>query len=376
MNTMNRREILRGGMLGFGVLGAATVKLPCAGAEPRADEGVSRTLAEVRDKHRLPGLVGAVIRGGTIASIGAVGVRKVGDPRPIQPGDQVHLGSDTKAMTATMVGTLVDEGKLGWATTVREVFAARAADLHRDFQGVTLWELLTHRAGLPANGPWRGLKGKTTTEQRRDLLARMMSVAPVSPPGTKFAYSNVGYALAGLMAEEVTGRSWETLMRERLFTPLQMASAGFGPPGTVGEVDQPWGHRPIGKIFLPAQADNAPALGPAGTVHCTMGDWARFAGQHMREAKGGPRLLKPDTLRKLHTPPKGETYAGGWIVVERPWAGGPALTHAGSNTMWFATIWVAPVRNFAIAVATNAGGEGAQTACDEAVGALIKHHLT
>jgi CubicO group peptidase (beta-lactamase class C family) len=344
--------------------------------EPRADEPLSRTLAEIRDKHRLPGLIGAVARGATIANIAAVGLRKIGDTQPIQPGDQVHLGSDTKAMTATMIGTLVDEGKLGWSSTVREIFRARAAKLNREFQGVTLWELLTHRAGLPHDGPWRNLKGETTTDQRRDLLARMMSAAPGSPPGTKFAYSNVGYALAGLMAEEVTGRSWETLMRERLFTPLGMTAAGFGPPGTPGKVDQPWGHVAIGGLFLPSQQDNPAPLGPAGTVHCTMADWARFGAQHMPEVKRETRLLKPATLQKLHTPPKGDLYAGGWGAIERPWAGGIALTHAGSNTMWYAIIWVAPVRNVALLVATNAGGQRASTACGEVIEALARDHVS
>ena len=69
---------------------------------------------------------------------------------------------------------------------------------------------------------------------------------PSARPGTSI-YSNVGYALAGLMAEQVTGHSWEDLMRKRVFEPLGMLSAGFGPPGHAGRVDQPWGHQPIGK---------------------------------------------------------------------------------------------------------------------------------
>jgi len=377
---MNRRDLLHSGLLGALAWGAGAGRLRGQEAKaekgPAADERVNKALDEVREKHHLPGLIGAVARGGAIAAIGAVGVRKVGYKKPIEIGDEVHIGSDTKAMTATMIGTLVDEKKLGWSATVREVFGDKAARLHKDFQAVTLWDLLTHRAGLPADGPWWGLKGKTTTDQRRDLLTRMMSPKPKSPPGKKFAYSNVGYALAGLMAEQVTGRSWEVLMQERVFTPLQMKSAGFGAPGASGAVDQPWGHHILGGAPVPSQTDNSPPLGPAGTVHCTMADWAKFAGQHMKDIKGEPRLLKPETLEKLHTPPKGEQYAGGWIVADRPWAGGTALTHSGSNTMWYATIWIAPVRNFAMLVATNVGGAQAQAACDQAVGALIGLRLT
>ena len=74
----------------------------------------------------------------------------------------------------------------------------------------------------------------------------------------------------------------------------------------------------------------------------------------------------------LHTPPSGGDYAGGWMAVDRPWAGGKALTHSGSNTMWYCTIWLAPARDFGILVATNKGGDGAVKACDEASGELIR----
>lgn len=340
----------------------------------RASEAVNRALAPIRDQHQLPGLIGGIVRGDRLESIGVVGVRKLGSPALFRVSDQVHIGSDTKAMTATMIGSLVDEGKLGWSTTIAEAFPDTAKKVHPGFRKVTLWELLTHRAGLPANGPWRLLgKSRSTTDQRRVLMAGMLQSAPQTKPGTKFAYSNVGYALAGLMAEQVTGQSWETLMRQRLFEPLDMASAGFGPPGTKGKVDQPWGHESKGKTFEPRQEDNAPALGPAGTVHCTMADWARFASLHLRAAQGKPRLLKEETFRKLQTPPPGSDYAGGWLVVERPWAGGHALSHSGSNTMWYATIWVAPERDFALLTATNAGGDAASQACDEAIEALVKH---
>jgi CubicO group peptidase (beta-lactamase class C family) len=334
---------------------------------PKPDERVNRGLAEVRDKHKLPGMVGAVLRGDRLAAIGAVGVRKKGSEEPFRVDNLVHIGSDTKAMTATMLATLVEDGKLSWSSTVRDVFPARAKALHRDFQGVTLWQLLTHRAGLPANAAWWGLKGRTPTEQRRDLLAKAMSPAPRSKPGSTYLYSNVGYALAGLMAEQVADAPWEDLMRERVFEPLGMATAGFGPPGSPGQVDEPWGHSSGG---TPRQGDNPPVLGPAGTVHVSLPDWARFAALHLRGAQGKAQLLEASTFRRLHTPPAGD-YAAGWIVVDRPWAGGRALTHSGSNTMWHCTVWLAPARDFGVLVATNQGGDDAASACDEASEGLI-----
>ena len=64
-----------------------------------------------------------------------------------------------------------------------------------------------------------------------------------------------------------------------------------------------------------------------------------------------------------------------WIVTDRPWAGGRALTHSGSNTMWYCTVWIAPARDFAVLVTTNQGGDEAAKACDEASWALIQDHI-
>ena len=87
---------------------------------------------------------------------------------------------------------------------------------------------------------------------------------------------------------------------------------------------------------------------------------------------GDALLLEPATFRVLHTPPAGSEYAGGWFVANRTWAGGRILMHNGSNTMWYASIWLAPSRNFAILAAANHGGDGAAKACEEAVAGLTR----
>ncbi len=351
----------------------ARAQVDSSASPVQADERTNRVLAPVRDEHHLPGLIGAILVESRLATIGALGIRKIGFPAPITVTDQVHLGSCTKTMTATLIGMLVEDRKLGWNSTFRDIFPEEASTFHPQFQGVTVSQLLTHRAGLPHDGPWWQLPGQTGTQMRYSLLlSKILKEAPLFRPGTNYAYSNVGYAFAGLMAEQVTGESWESLLERRLFQPLGMASAGFGIPGHLGDVSQPWGHRLVGKDIRPVQIDNATSLGPAGTVHCSVPDWAKFAALHLGNATGTPRLLKPSTLETLHTPPPGRDYAGGWLVFERSWAGGRALTHSGSNTTFYATIWLAPVRNFAILVATNVGGKPAETACDQAVQALLR----
>ena len=162
----------------------------------------------------------------------------------------------------------------------------------------------------------------------------------------------------------------------RVFEPLQMTTAGFGGTGTPGQIDQPWPHTADGEPTAengPAM-DNPPVMGPAGRVHCSIQDWAKFVQDQLRGDRGESALLQPATYQTLHTPPGGGNYALGWITVERDWGGGKVLNHGGDNTMNFANVWVAPKRDFAILVCANQSGDTAFQATDAAVGELIKLH--
>ncbi len=96
---------------------------------------------------------------------------------------------------------------------------------------------------------------------------------------------------------------------------------------------------------------------------------------HLRGEQGKPGLLKPETFKRLHTPPFGGDYAFGWLITDGEWAGGRALTHAGSNTQNYALVRMAPRRNLAVLVTTNQGGDKAAKACDQAAAALMGFYL-
>jgi CubicO group peptidase (beta-lactamase class C family) len=339
-----------------------------------ADMNISEVLEPILRAHNLPAMAGAIVTGKGLASIGAVGVRKAGTDIAVTVADGWHLGSDTKTMTAAMIGALVEKGNLTWETTIEQVFADQARPLAPVLQKVTLLQLLSHRSGLPANILWNVVpKTIPTREQRHFVLKSLASVKLLAEPGAEYLYSNLGYVIAAAMAETAADESWENLMTKMIFEPLGMTSVGYGGLGTPGHVDQPWAHLPNGKPVAGngPDWDNPPVMGPAGRVHCTLGDWAKFITDQLRGARGEKALLKTETYRKLQTPPFGGDCALGWLVVERSWGGGMVLTHAGSNTMNFAVVWAAPLRDFAVLVVTNQGGPAAAKACDEAAAAMI-----
>jgi CubicO group peptidase (beta-lactamase class C family) len=235
--------------------------------------------------------------------------------------------------------------------------------------------LLTHRAGTPDNSHDYGAKNDQVTVQRLKYLDATINQPPASEAG-KFVYSNAGYIIVGTILERITGKPWETLMRERLFKPLGMNSAGFGPPSTATAVDQPWGHVFAAGQYQPRHGDNPPALGPAGTVHCSIADYLKFADFHASGGKRPAGLLAPELMEKLHTPPSGATYAMGWGTGTRDWAKGTVLTHAGSNTMNYFIVWIAPHIDFSVAAAANAAGSTVAKDLDEIVGKLVKRYAS
>jgi D-alanyl-D-alanine carboxypeptidase len=347
------------------------------GAQP---DDVSATLEPFRAAAGAPAMAGAVFRGGKLAALGATGVRKLGAPAQVTGGDLWHLGSDTKAMTATLIGIYVDAGMLHFSDTIAALFPGETID--PGYRNVTIDQLLHHRGGLPGDIPaaiWAQMwTDGASTGARISAVRAMLARPPAQAPGT-FVYANAGYMVAGAALERAAGDTWEHLITEKLWGPLRMSSCGFGAPGTAGQVDQPWGHQTNGDgSFTPldpgsAGSDNPPSLGPAGTAHCTIADWGKFLALHVAGARGEPTsVVSIATLKHLQTPPAGGDYAGGWFVTSRGWAGGPALTHTGSNTLWRATTWLAPAKNLAFVVATNCASPAAEIQVDAAFGPLIQ----
>lgn len=322
----------------------------------------------------VPSLVAAVVVGGETRAAGAVGVRKRGDDTPVTISDKYHIGSCAKAMTATLAGVLVEQGMLAWETGLREVFPDTA--MHPACEAITLRQLLSHSSGLPAfTNPETedaglvktvlGARG-TSVQGRLEVVSAVLNREPLSPPGTAFSYSNMGYVTASAMFEKLTQTPFETLLQRDVFRPLGLTTAGFGAPGTPGKIDEPYGHSPE-PVEPGPDADMPPVLAPAGTVHMSILDFAKHAAFHL---SGEPKLVSRETLELLHTP-VGDVFALGWGVVETDWAGGHALTHAGSNGMSYAVISVMPVKNMAVVAACNLGTDAGAEVCSAAFKTLV-----
>ncbi len=325
------------------------------------------SLKQIVNKEGIPGVIAAIMDNSGVFAISSYGVRNINSNKKFTINDKIHIGSCTKSMTSAMIATLVADKILSWETTLIEVFPELSDSIHHDYHKVTLWQLLVHRSGVPANAKNWWAYTNINIKERRLMILKENLKEPSGLKNGEYLYSNLGYMIAGCMAEKLTGLTWENLMRNRLFNPLGMTSAGFGPVCTHDNESQPNGHIKLNGKWQSTFIDNAEALGSAGRVHCTIADWAKFIA--MQLPHNSPSILSDNQLTKLVTP-IGD-YAGGWIVVEREWAQGKAFSHSGSNTTWFTTVWIAPELNRSFIVATNSCDENSSIICDKIIGQLI-----
>ncbi|MFG0256697.1 MAG: serine hydrolase domain-containing protein [Phycisphaerales bacterium JB043] len=259
------------------------------------------------------------------------GVRVVGGDDQVTENDLWHIGSITKSFTGTLVARLIERGVVSWDDTVGELLGDHVPEMREEYAQVTFAHLLSHRSGMQANIPIArfgefGLHPEDIMEERLRWAEMALGQEPAGPMEETFVYSNNGYIVAGAMLEAATGRSWEELMRAEVFVALGLESAGFGGPGE----DQPRGHvaGEDGDTAMAPDSDNPAALGPAGTIHMTLADMARYLRAHATRDEG---FLSGESYERLCAAPFGGQYALGWLVV-----GEDARWHNGSNTMWYA----------------------------------------
>src|SRR3954449_6029670 len=374
-----------------------TVILTSAGYAQGSRPGPSLdpVLQPYLERYNLPALAAAVIKNGEIVASGAVGTRRAGTNSPVTIEDRFHIGSDTKAMTALIAAMLVEAGKIRWTSTVGEVFPELAATMDLAVKGVTLEQLLSHTSGIPSDTDAdEKLIQQSFTQEKLNLdelrfwVVKQLVTQPLqSQPGTQFAYANMGFLLAGAMLERVTGRTWEELIVGRVFNPLKLRTAGLGPQSTRGRVDAPLAHesregaRPKPLLAGPG-GDNPEVIGPAGTAHMSVLDFARWAGWNAASGQRGPALAQADTVRKLYTPviempprpdappgtPARGRYGMGWLTITLPFSREPFLFHGGSNQLNVADVFLQPKHDFGMVLMTNIGGRRA----DDALKALAE----
>ncbi|MGB6536491.1 MAG: serine hydrolase [Xanthobacteraceae bacterium] len=314
-------------------------------------------VAEVMEEWNVPGLAVAVVQNGELTFAGPYGLRDVEAGLRVTPHTQFQLMSVAKTFAATGLALLVDEGRMDWKKPVREYIPefrlhdAIASDC------VTVHDLLCHRSGLPRHD-WIWLPGDLSPAQ---MLAAMRYLE-LSGIRNTFQYSNLGYLIASMVAERVSGRSWAEFTRaltdkihmDVTFTVEELAAAADAavPYAVVADV------RLRSKLW----PVSVTAAGGMSTSIASFANWLRF---HLGKGEfEGQRLLSPGLIQELHEPrvhvgaPEFAEYSDvhyGLGFRSHRYRGERVVWHGGGFTGTNALMMLLPDRGVGVAVLANLG---------------------
>lgn len=324
----------------------------------------------------VPGMAALVIRNFRAEREVVAGVRRIGGADPVVIGDRWHLGSDGKAMTATLIARLVERGVLSWDAPLEAMLPELAPQMLPAYRDVTLPDLLSHRAGFPESvGDFDFLVSfvhdrAPMARQRLRYIAAATAVEATAEKRAEPSYSNTGYLVAAAAAERATGRDFEQLMQAHIFRPLRIRSPTFDAWDNAGELI---GHTQ-GRIADQPYDPNPRFCAPSDGMRLSLRDWSRFCIDQMQGERGHGRLLRRESYRFLHTPQGGTNAALGWFA-QPSLAGrrGPVIWHSGSNGNWMAEAVLFPeIGEGALVVANAAYGMEGNVAAREASRALTQ----
>ena len=317
-------------------------------------------LALLADKHGVPGASLAILAGGEVTDA-AYGVLHRGTGVEATTDSVFQIGSITKVWTATLVMQLVDEGLLDLdEPIVRYLPDFRVADEDVS-RTVTTRHLLAHTSGIDGDLFLDTGRGDDCIES---YVAACATLGQNHPLGVTMSYCNSGYTVLGRIIEVLRGASWDAVLRERLFTPLGLTSAGTLPEeallhrAAVGHITPPGKEltvAPVWGIFRSA--------GPAGLIHATSREVLTFAQMHLADGvtANGSRVLSEQSARAMREPQVavpdtwtlGSHWGLGWILMT--WSGQQVYGHDGATIGQGAFLRIVPDKGVAVCLLTNGG---------------------
>lgn len=315
----------------------------------------------------MPGLALVVVHDDRIVHLAGYGSADLAAKTPMTPDTIVPLASCTKPFNATMLATLVADGKIGWNDPVRNHLETFRLRVGFAMHNTTFRDLLSHRTGLGEQALlW--YKAPHTLEER---VRRLAYLDPIDDFRANFHYQATAFATTGLVAERVMKTPWQDLVESRVFKKLGMTSStAIEPTGKAAKLlAEPYKMNKDGVVEkTPRYTLDQPD--PAGSVHSTARDLGVFLRMCLAEgaiADSKTPLLPPEIFRHMHDPvipiPIGGlsaelnpesvqiSYGMGWIIQD--YRGKKMVLHGGAIDGFRAHLVFLPQVGVAVGVLSN-----------------------
>lgn len=326
------------------------------------DAELIKALQDIIREYNQPAMGTALIRGDEIVAKSSAGTNLYGGSDSVSLLSRFHIGSTTKSMTAMLIAVLVEENKLGWDWTLEKCLPG--FPMLDEYKKVTIHDILVNKAGIipfqrtELEDPeivkklWDEIPNQypDPVKQRIEMAKIVLNLKPFVKPKTKAVYSNVGWAVAGFIIDNISGRSYEDLLQQKIFNPLQMVNVKIGGwPASEKEPLQPRGHYPGEKSPKPQELNDdyifPDWMNPAGGVHCSILDYALFAKDNLSGLNGRGQILTKESYKKIHSVQEVSSMKDMYIGTNQD----------GEGTFGYG--WgLAPVENDYISLADGSGG--------------------
>ena len=314
------------------------------------------------DDWKLPGAAIAIVKDTDIVFMKGYGVRKVGQPEPIDIHTVFRIASVSKTFASVLTGLLVEEGLLGWKDRIVEYIPDFCLKDTAVAQQVTINHLLSHTSGLMPHAYDNLIEAEIPY---KTIIQELKNSPVVGTPGNRYGYQNVFYSLIGDIVEKITWIPYEELIAQRLFYPLGMEDASLGWDAYMAEANRASPH--INRYYrwtpvhdkkayysvLPSAGVNASIFDMAHWLRAMMGARPDVIPSKILQKVHARRIRTPGERRRYHWNGRvSNTYYGmGWRIFD--YAGHTMITHSGSVEGYLAQMAFIPDLSIGIVVLMN-----------------------
>jgi CubicO group peptidase (beta-lactamase class C family) len=333
-------------------------------------QGFDGYVAQAMKDWKVPGLAIAIIKNDSIVMMKGYGTRTMNKNETVDEHTMFAIGSSSKAFTSTLVAMMVDAGKMKWDDPATRYLPDLQLFDPYVSRELTVRDLLTHRSGLTRGD----LVWYAGGYDRDEILRRVRFLKPTWSVRSRFGYQNIMYLAAGQAVAKTAGKSWDELVKERIFTPLGMSESNTTVAALQGKTNVATPHADINDTLRVVPWHNIDNIGPAGSINSNVFDmikWVRFQ-LDGGKANGKP-LVAASALGETHTPqmiiPIGadaksfnpythlQAYGMGWFLQD--YRGRELDQHGGNIDGMTAMVAVMPEEKLGMVILSNANGSPA-----------------
>src|SRR5581483_7193273 len=355
-----------------GIFSQGGGNLPCS-FERKADpvqaakdslNGFDEAVNDGMKKLDVPGMAIAIVKNKEVIYAKGFGYRDLEKQTPVTADTLFAIGSSTKAFTTFVLGTLADEQKIEWDKPVRNYIPWFKLYDPSMSERLTVRDLVTHRSGLPRHDlVWYN----NYDSSRESFVRKLAYLEPSADLREKWQYNNLMFLTAGYLTEVVTGKSWETNVRDRILNPLDMTRTNFSVADSQKDSDFAYGYGKPGDKVKRLPFRPITNIGPAGAINSSVNEMAKWVTVHLNGGKfGDKRLAESATIDALHQPQMttgipssdadilGSQYAMGWFVDS--YRGHERVEHGGNIDGFTADVVLFPKDGLGIVILSNMNG--------------------